>query len=62
VQNFIIHIKNQFGKIIKCFRTDNKTKFNYVDMYNAYGINHQKALRGNFIAEFYCGAKSSTHS
>ena len=23
IQNFIIHVKNQFDKTIKCFRTDN---------------------------------------
>jgi len=42
VQNFKIHANNQFEKTIKCFRTDNGPEFNCVDIYDAYGINHQK--------------------
>jgi len=43
IQNFIIHVKNQFDKTIKSFRTDNGPEFNCVDMYNAYGIDHQRS-------------------
>jgi len=44
IQDFIIHVKNQFEKTIKCFRTDNGPEFNCVDIYNAYGINHQRSF------------------
>jgi len=43
IQNFIIHIKNQFDKTIKCFRSDNGPEFNCVDIYDTYGITYQKS-------------------
>jgi len=55
IQNFIIHIKNRFDKIIKCFRYDNGPDFNFLDIFDAYGINHQKSCvetpQQNFVVE-----------
>jgi len=44
--NFVIYIKNQFKKDIKVIRSDNGPKFEYIDLYNKYGIIHQKSCVG----------------
>ena len=41
--NFVIYIKNQFEKNIKIIRSDNGPEFDYTDLYNSYGIEHQKS-------------------
>jgi len=41
--NFFIYIKNQFKKDIKTNRSDNGPEFEYDDLYNKYGIIHQKS-------------------
>jgi len=44
--NFVIYIKNQFKKDIKVIRFDNGPKFKYIDLYNKYGIIHQRSCVG----------------
>ena len=41
--NFVIYIKNQFKKDIKTIRSDNGPEFEYDDLYNKYGIIHQRS-------------------
>ncbi|WVZ08815.1 hypothetical protein V8G54_022161 [Vigna mungo] len=41
LQNFVIKIKNQFGKMIKTLRSHNGPEFNCANFYDSYGINHQ---------------------
>jgi len=44
--NFVINVKNQFKKNIKIIRSDNGPEFEYTDLYNSYGIEHQKIYVG----------------
>jgi len=44
--NFIIYVKNQFNKLIKSIRSDNDPEFESADLYNSYGITHQKSCVG----------------
>jgi len=43
LRNFIIFAKNQYGKNIKIIRSDNGPEFCYTDLYNQYGIDHQRS-------------------
>jgi len=45
--NFVIYVKNQFEKNIKIIRSDNGPEFEYIDLYNNYGIEHKKSCVGN---------------
>jgi len=53
--NFVVYVKNQFNKLIKNIRSDNGPKFEYVDLYDCYGITHRKTCVGtpqqNYVVE-----------
>jgi len=43
LSNFIVYVINQFNFHIKTIKTDNEKEFNHDELYNKYGIGHQRS-------------------